>query len=235
MAVRADRKLPAVEPLKDRAARHRPRPLLRRDAGLRGHPAGASCRRSLDCAAARDHTILDLGADEFTVGRLHPMIDQDLRLRRLRQEAADPEVGLILLDVVLGEGAHADPAGELAPVIDRSQAGATARGRRGRDRHRRGPAGPGACRSQTLERPGRGSAARWTSVAWIYAVQRWDEIRATSQDLRARWSIAGSAGGRQRRARIVLRQPAAPGSRRSRWTGARRREATRSLLASWRG
>ncbi len=63
------------------------------------------------------HAILDLGADEFTVGRLHPMIDQDLRLRRLRQEAADPEVGLILLDVVLGEGAHADPAGELAPVI----------------------------------------------------------------------------------------------------------------------
>jgi FdrA protein len=61
--------------------------------------------------------IIDLGADEFTVGRLHPMIDQDLRLRRLRQEAADPEVGLILLDVVLGEGAHADPAGELGPAI----------------------------------------------------------------------------------------------------------------------
>jgi FdrA protein len=63
------------------------------------------------------HTILDLGGDEFTVGRLHPMIDNDLRIRRLRQEAADPEVGLILLDVVLGEGAHPDPAGELAPVI----------------------------------------------------------------------------------------------------------------------
>jgi FdrA protein len=68
--------------------------------------------------------ILDLGADEFTVGRLHPMIDQDLRLRRLRQEAADPQVGLILLDVVLGEGAHADPAGELGPAI------AEVRGRR---------------------------------------------------------------------------------------------------------
>jgi FdrA protein len=45
------------------------------------------------------------------------MIDNDLRIRRLRQEAADPEVGLILLDVVLGEGAHHDPASELAPVI----------------------------------------------------------------------------------------------------------------------
>jgi FdrA protein len=63
------------------------------------------------------YQILDLGDDEYTVGRLHPMIDQDLRLRRLRQEAADPEVSLILLDVVLGEGAHADPAGELGPAI----------------------------------------------------------------------------------------------------------------------
>jgi FdrA protein len=45
------------------------------------------------------------------------MIDNELRLRRLRQEAVDPEVGLILLDVVLGEGAHPDPAGELAPAI----------------------------------------------------------------------------------------------------------------------
>jgi FdrA protein len=63
------------------------------------------------------HTILDLGADDFTQGRLHPMLDNELRLRRLRQEAADPEVGLILLDVVLGEGAHPDPAGELAPVM----------------------------------------------------------------------------------------------------------------------
>jgi FdrA protein len=64
------------------------------------------------------YAVLDLGADEYTVGRLHPMIDQDLRLRRLRQEAADPEVGALLLDVVLGDGAHADPAGELAPVIE---------------------------------------------------------------------------------------------------------------------
>jgi FdrA protein len=66
---------------------------------------------------SQSHTILDLGEDEFTVGRLHPMMDNDLRLRRLRQEAADPGVGLILLDVVLGEGAHPDPASEMAPVI----------------------------------------------------------------------------------------------------------------------
>ncbi|MFQ5525044.1 MAG: acyl-CoA synthetase FdrA [Thermoanaerobaculia bacterium] len=63
------------------------------------------------------HVILDLGADEFTVGRPHPMIDADLRLRRLAQEASDPEVGVILLDLVLGDGAHPDPAGELEPAI----------------------------------------------------------------------------------------------------------------------
>jgi FdrA protein len=77
--------------------------------------------------AADAYTILDLGDDEFTVGRLHPMIDQDLRLRRLRSEAADPRVSILLLDVVLGDGAHADPAGELAPVIERVL------GERGRD------------------------------------------------------------------------------------------------------
>ena len=70
-----------------------------------------------DPLQSRGHTILDLGADDFTVGRLHPMIDNDLRLRRLRQEAADPETAVILLDVVLGEGAHTDPASEIAPAV----------------------------------------------------------------------------------------------------------------------
>lgn len=70
-----------------------------------------------DPAVSRGHTVLDLGGDEFTVGRLHPMIDPDLRRRRLEQEAADPETAIVLLDVVLGEGAHEDPAGALAPAI----------------------------------------------------------------------------------------------------------------------
>ena len=68
------------------------------------------------------NTIVDLGDDIFMVGRLHPMIDNDLRIRRLRQEADDPEVGLILLDVVLGEGAHPDPASEFVPVFQEIKA-----------------------------------------------------------------------------------------------------------------
>ena len=66
---------------------------------------------------SKEHCIIDLGAEEFMVGRLHPMIDNDLRLRRLRQEADDAAVAIILLDVVLGYGAHPDPARELAPAI----------------------------------------------------------------------------------------------------------------------
>ena len=66
---------------------------------------------------SRGHTVVDLGEDVFTQGRLHPMLDNDLRIRRVRQEAEDETTGLILLDVVLGEGAHPDPASELAPAI----------------------------------------------------------------------------------------------------------------------
>ena len=66
-------------------------------------------------------TVSDIG--------LHPMIDQTERLKRLASEAADPEVGLVLLDVVLGEGAHADPAGELAPVVRTALETAAAGGR----------------------------------------------------------------------------------------------------------
>jgi FdrA protein len=66
---------------------------------------------------SRGHTVIDMGAGTFTQGRLHPMLDPALRLQRLRQEADDPEVAAILLDVVLGYGAHPDPAGALAPAV----------------------------------------------------------------------------------------------------------------------
>jgi FdrA protein len=66
---------------------------------------------------SREHSAIDLGDDDFTVGRPHPMIDQSARIERLLSEAADPSVRVILLDVVIGWGAHADPAGELAPAI----------------------------------------------------------------------------------------------------------------------
>jgi FdrA protein len=85
--------------------------------------------RLANSMVSQDHTIVDLGEDEFTVGRLHPMMDNDLRIRRLGQEADDPEVAVILLDVVLGYGAHPDPAGELAPAIAKARMGAEEAGR----------------------------------------------------------------------------------------------------------
>jgi FdrA protein len=87
-------------------------------------------RFALDKATvSREHTIVDLGEDEFTVGRLHPMMDNALRIQRLLQEAADPETAVILLDVVLGYGAHPDPAAELAPAIAQARTLAAAHGR----------------------------------------------------------------------------------------------------------
>jgi len=78
----------------------------------------------LDSMVSKEHTIIDLGEDEFTVGRLHPMMDNDLRIRRLLKEASDPEVAVILLDVVLGYGAHPNPASELAPAIAEAKSSA---------------------------------------------------------------------------------------------------------------
>jgi FdrA protein len=64
------------------------------------------------------HICLDLGEEEFTKGRPHPMIDPEPRAERIREEAQNPAVGVILLDVVLGYGAHADPASVLAPACE---------------------------------------------------------------------------------------------------------------------
>jgi FdrA protein len=61
--------------------------------------------------------LLDLGADEYTVGRPHPMLDPTARLPLLQSAADDSAVAVILLDVVLGHGSHPDPASVLAPVL----------------------------------------------------------------------------------------------------------------------
>jgi FdrA protein len=69
------------------------------------------------------HVCLDLGEEEFTKGRPHPMIDPEARIEHLRVEGARPDVAVVLLDVVLGYGAHDDPAGRLAPVCAELRAG----------------------------------------------------------------------------------------------------------------
>jgi len=59
------------------------------------------------------HRFIDLGDDRYTRGRPHPMIDPELRNEHLARALADPQVGAILVDVVLGHGSHPDPAGVL--------------------------------------------------------------------------------------------------------------------------
>jgi len=89
----------------------------------------AGCLPLRDAGRSTGHTVLDLGADEFTVGRAHPMIDPTLRNLRIVEEARDPEVAVLLLDVVLGYGSHPDPAGETAGAVEQARAAAEADGR----------------------------------------------------------------------------------------------------------
>ncbi|MEA3327846.1 MAG: acyl-CoA synthetase FdrA [Chloroflexota bacterium] len=70
-----------------------------------------------DNSISKGHCALDLGEEEFTIGRPHPMIDNELRIQRMIQEASDPQTAVILLDVVLGYGAHPNPAEELGDAI----------------------------------------------------------------------------------------------------------------------
>lgn len=66
---------------------------------------------------SKEHTIVDMGDDEFTNGRPHPMIDTRLRVERIAKEANDADTAVILLDCVIGFGSNPDPAGDLAGAI----------------------------------------------------------------------------------------------------------------------
>lgn len=63
--------------------------------------------------ASSKHVLLDLGDDEYTVGRPHPMIDPTLRNQMFNEAMKDGKTAIILFDVVIGYGANADPAGDL--------------------------------------------------------------------------------------------------------------------------
>jgi FdrA protein len=76
-----------------------------------------------------EHDLVDLGDDEFTVGRPHPMIDARLRSERIAELGANADVGVLLLDVVLGYGSHPDPAGGLIEAIAAARQAASRAGR----------------------------------------------------------------------------------------------------------
>jgi FdrA protein len=67
--------------------------------------------------AGNGHAMIDLGDDAFTRGRPHPMFEPSVRDAPLAEALADPRVGLVLIDIVLGYGGHPDPAGHLAAFL----------------------------------------------------------------------------------------------------------------------
>jgi FdrA protein len=108
--------------------------------GTLAHEALWLLRRSLpDVASNLDgtlasgqtsrHMVLDLGAEEFTSGRPHPMIDPTVRRQQLLALAQRSDAGVVLCDVILGWGAHADPAGALAAAWEEAQQTAQTHGR----------------------------------------------------------------------------------------------------------
>ena len=76
-----------------------------------------------------EDSIVDLGEEEFTAGRAHPMIDPTIRKMRLVEEAKDPDVAVIIMDIMLGYGSHADPAGAMLAAIDDAKKTAHSEGR----------------------------------------------------------------------------------------------------------
>lgn len=86
-------------------------------------------RQLPDLNTSKEHTYIDFGSDEYTDGKPHPMIDPSNRIKRFLQEAKDPEVGVIVLDFVLGYGAHEDPVGMMVPYIEKAISDAKSEGR----------------------------------------------------------------------------------------------------------
>jgi FdrA protein len=82
-----------------------------------------------DAWQSKAHSCIDMGEEEFTSGRPHPMIDPRLRQERILKEAEDPTVAVILLDVVIGYGSHPNPAAALGHSIQAAKAGAAEQGR----------------------------------------------------------------------------------------------------------
>jgi succinyl-CoA synthetase alpha subunit len=70
-----------------------------------------------DSAHSIEHTLIDMGDDEHTRGRLHPMIDGTLRAQRILAESVDPDVAILLLDFILGANAAKDPVGDIVGAI----------------------------------------------------------------------------------------------------------------------
>jgi FdrA protein len=112
----------------DLAAAHEA-PVARVPRGVvRGLFCGGTLCQEAAAVLGPGHTLVDFGDDQYTRGRAHPMIDPTLRNQAIVQAGRDPRVGVILLDFLIGLGAHPDPVGAALPAID--EAVSVARGQK---------------------------------------------------------------------------------------------------------
>lgn len=97
--------------------------------GLKSNVAKREDEKLNFTGSNKGNVLMDLGEDEFTVGRPHPMIEPSLRNDHILREASDPSVGVILMDYELGYGSHEDPAGVSLTAINKARENAKKEGR----------------------------------------------------------------------------------------------------------
>jgi len=130
--VRVARNLAEAARLAVGSSEEEPQPLRRVNSQrlVRGLFCGGTLAREAATSLADvDHDVTDFGDDQYTRGRAHPMIDPTLRNQAIIQAGGDARVAVLLLDFVLGLGAHADPAGASLGAIGEAVAAAAADGR----------------------------------------------------------------------------------------------------------
>ena len=69
-----------------------------------------------DAETSKGHTILDLGAENFTEKAPHPVFEPSLRVDRLKKELEDPDVAVVMIDFITGPAVAEDPFSDLAAV-----------------------------------------------------------------------------------------------------------------------
>lgn len=71
--------------------------------------------------AEKGHKIIDLGDDFYTVGRPHPMIDPSIREQEISALGNNTSIGILLIDLVIGYGANADPAESIVTGVNQAR------------------------------------------------------------------------------------------------------------------
>ncbi len=69
---------------------------------------------------SREHCFLDMGANEFTVGRPHSLVSPETKLERIIMELCSPETAILITDIVIGYGTAKNQASLLVQAFDKA-------------------------------------------------------------------------------------------------------------------